>query len=119
MRKSFSSWRRRHDGCPVFVASKQQQEVKMSDEKPNHAQSIEGVLGTFEGELRKLSDRAASIQKQTVRLFGDAHATFDHAEHINDVVGKATARLSRFLGPPPNSINMPKQIEDATILENE
>lgn len=94
----------------------------MADDTPNHAQGIEGVLGTFEGELRKLADRAAEIQSKTVKAFGDAHSAFDHAEYINEKVGAATARLSRFLGPPPNEINMPKQIdkakaEDAEIVE--
>lgn len=92
----------------------------MADDTPNHAQSIEGVLGTFEGELRKLTDRAAQIQAQTVKNFGVAHATFDHAEYINEVVEKATSRLSRFLGPPPNVLALPKaerdKIEDAEIV---
>jgi hypothetical protein len=82
----------------------------------DHAKSIEGVLGTFEGELRKLVERAEQIQADTTRSFGEAHSAFDHAQHVNEVVGEATARLRRFLGPPPNTINMPKQIEDAEFV---
>lgn len=83
----------------------------------NHASAIEGVLGTFEGELRKLTERAENLQKQTIGAFADAHDTFTHAEHINKVVGDATSRLRRFLGPPPNTINMPKIDRDAEDAE--
>lgn len=93
----------------------------MADETPNHAQSIEGVLGTFEGELSKLADRAAEIQQQTTKAFGGAHVAFDHVEYINEMVEKATSRLSRFLGPPPNTLALPKaerdKIEDAQVVE--
>jgi hypothetical protein len=83
----------------------------------DHARSVEDVLGTFEGELKRLSDRAEQIKQGTVKAFADAHAAFDHAEYINDVVGKAASRLSRFLGPPPNTIAMPRQeIEDAHVV---
>jgi hypothetical protein len=109
--------------CPTRPNTEiKRKRLQMADETtPNHAQSIENVAGTFEGELRKLVDRASSIQAQTVRAFGDAHSAFDHAEYINEVLGKATTRLSRFLGPPPNILALPKaervQIEDAEIIE--
>lgn len=93
----------------------------MADEAPNHAQSIEGVLGTFEDGLRKLTDRCQAIQSETLKHFGNAHTLLDHAEYVNEVVGKATSRLSRFLGPPPNVLALPKaerdKIEDAEIVE--
>ena len=97
----------------------------MPDDKPNapadrpgHAESIEGVLDTFQGELDRLTRRAGRIQAQTSKAFAGAHGAFEHAEYINGVVEEATGRLTRFLGPPPNTIAMPRQraIEDAVVV---
>lgn len=96
----------------AWAANPKEHEPRMTD----HAKSIEDVAGTFEGELRKLVERSEQIKSETTKAFADAHGAFDHAEHVNKVVGAATARLRRFLGPPPNTINM--QIEDATIVED-
>lgn len=89
--------------------------------KPNHAASIEDVMSTFEGELRRLAERSEGIKRQTAKVFGSVHQVYDHADYVNDVVGAAAARLQKFLGPPPNEINMPRieraAAEDATIVE--
>ena len=87
-------------------------------DKPNHAQSIDDVMGQFQAGLSALSRRAAEIQSNTQRTFGKVNMVLDHAEHVNAYIEGKADSLSRFLGPPPNEINMPKQIEDAVVVED-
>lgn len=94
----------------------------MADEpKQNHAQAIQDVVGTFQNELSKLTKRSADIQANTSRAFLKAHTAFDHADYINEMVEEAVDDLTKFLGPPPNILALPKserdKVEDATVIE--
>lgn len=83
----------------------------MADETPNHAQSLDNVMGSFQAMIDGWTKRGADIQAASQRVNGKVNGIFDHAEFaLTMIEGKADS-LSRFLGPPPNEINMPKQIE--------
>jgi uncharacterized protein involved in type VI secretion and phage assembly len=100
----------------------QEEETKpMADEpKQSHAQAIQDVVGTFQEELGKLSRRSAEIRANTSRAFLKAHTAFDHADYINEMVEEAVDDLTKFLGPPPNILAIPKaerEIEDAVVID--
>ena len=84
----------------------------------NHAKSIDDVMGSFQAGLAALTRRAAEIDARNQRAFGKVNMVFDHAEHLSTHIEDKADALSRFLGPPPNSINMPKQIEGKSVEDN-
>lgn len=83
----------------------------MADDKQNHAQSIDNVMGAFQAMIDGWAKRGADIHAASQRVDGKVNGIFDHAEYaLTTIEGKADS-LAKFLGPPPNEINMPKQIE--------
>jgi hypothetical protein len=100
---------------------KEEKPKQMADEpKQSHAQAIQDVVGTFQEELGKLSRRSAEIRANTSRAFLKAHTAFDHADYINEMVEEAVDDLTKFLGPPPNILAIPKaerDIEDAVVID--
>lgn len=95
----------------LLRSSVQEKIVVAEPENPNHAQAIDDVMGAFQAGITALGRRAAEIKAGTDRAFGKVNMVFDHADHVNSYIEGKADSLSRFLGPPPNSINMPK-IED-------
>ena len=75
-------------------------------------------IADIQAGLAALTRRAAEIDARNQRAFGKVNMVFDHAEHLSTHIEDKADALSRFLGPPPNSINMPKQIEGSAVVED-